>query len=74
MATAKESGEADLYPIAVLIDELKHEDKNIRLRSMNAIQTIGKYSLREGRTKHGISGIETTSISTGRRKTGRTLR
>jgi hypothetical protein len=41
-STTKESGEADLYPIAVLIDELKHEEKNIRLNAMKSIQTIGK--------------------------------
>tara|TARA_B110000090_G_scaffold207720_1_gene259775 strand:- start:1382 stop:1585 length:204 start_codon:yes stop_codon:yes gene_type:complete len=41
MATAKEN-ETDLYPIAVLIDELKHEDKNVRLNAMKNIKTIGK--------------------------------
>ena len=35
--------ESDLYPIAVLIDELKHEDKKIRLNAMKSIQTIGKH-------------------------------
>ena len=43
MATLKEGGEADLYPIAVLIDELRHEEKNVRLNAMKSIQTIGKY-------------------------------
>ena len=41
MATAKDN-ETDLYPIAVLIDELKHEDKNVRLNAMKNIKTIGK--------------------------------
>ena len=40
MATPKES---DLYPIAVLIDELKHEDKKVRLNAMKSIQTIGTF-------------------------------
>lgn len=31
----------DLYPIAVLIDELKHEDVNVRLNSMQRLGDIG---------------------------------
>ena len=36
-------GEADdsLYPIAVLIGELKHEDSGVRLNSMRRLGTIG---------------------------------
>jgi len=32
----------DLYPIAILIDELKHEDVQCRLNSMRKIDTIAK--------------------------------
>jgi hypothetical protein len=32
---------ASLYPIAILIDELKHEDPQFRLNSMRRIATIG---------------------------------
>jgi hypothetical protein len=31
----------DLYPIAILIDELKHEDVQCRLNSMRKLDTIG---------------------------------
>jgi serine/threonine-protein phosphatase 2A regulatory subunit A len=32
----------DLYPIAILIDELKHEDVQCRLNSMRKIDTIAQ--------------------------------
>ncbi len=32
----------DLYPIAILIDELKHDDVQCRLNSMRRLDTIGK--------------------------------
>ena len=38
---AKQGGADDLYPIAVLIDELKHEDVNVRLNSMGRLGDIG---------------------------------
>jgi serine/threonine-protein phosphatase 2A regulatory subunit A len=34
------SGQEDLYPIAVLIDELKHEDVALRLNAIRRLQTI----------------------------------
>jgi len=33
----------DLYPIAILIDELKHDDVQCRLNSMRRLDTIGMY-------------------------------
>ena len=35
-------GDSDLYPIAVLIDELKHEDMSVRLNAMKSVKTIGE--------------------------------
>lgn len=32
---------AELYPIAVLIDELKHDDVALRLNAIKRISTIG---------------------------------
>ena len=32
--------DSDLYPIAILIDELKHEDVQCRLNSMRKIDSI----------------------------------
>jgi serine/threonine-protein phosphatase 2A regulatory subunit A len=32
----------DLYPIAILIDELKHDDVQCRLNSMRRLDTIGE--------------------------------
>ena len=35
-----EEPEQDLYPIAVLIDELKHEDVSVRLAAIRRLPTI----------------------------------
>lgn len=42
-----------LYPIALLIDELKHDDGQVRLNAMKKIQTIGK-ALGPNRTREEL--------------------
>lgn len=34
----------DLMPVAVLLDELKHEDMQVRLASIRQLSTIGELS------------------------------
>lgn len=40
-AAAGGAGETDLYPIAILIDELKHDDPQFRLNSVRRLDSIG---------------------------------
>lgn len=39
--TARGDADDSLYPIAILVDELKHEDVQLRLNSMRKIHIIG---------------------------------
>ncbi len=40
LVSCADGSDGDLYPIAVLIDELKHEDMHLRLNSMQRLTTI----------------------------------
>lgn len=43
----------DLMPVAVLLDELKHEDMQVRLTSIRQLSTIGE--LMQGRNAAGVT-------------------
>lgn len=36
----------DLYQVALLIDQLKHEDSNLRLHAVSCLPRIGKKNLK----------------------------
>ena len=43
MAAKDQETGSDLYPVAVLIDELKHVNSDVRLNAMKSVKTIGEF-------------------------------
>lgn len=41
METPGEAKDGSLYPIAILIDEIKHDESSVRLNAIRKLQTIG---------------------------------
>lgn len=59
--SVEEGGDNSLYSVAVLIDELKHEDMQLRLNSMNKLPTIAK-ALGPERTRNELLPFLSESI------------
>lgn len=63
MSVSADSSDQSLAPIAILIDELKSEDVQLRLNSMRRLSTIAK-ALGEERTRAELLPFLSGSLKT----------
>ena len=57
------NGADDLYPIALLIDELKDENVQFRLNSMQRLETIGAYKFVVLHFRQGVCGLARSMVT-----------